>query len=869
MMKTVCLGFILMCSAAFSQGSILVQVEKNLQAIADEAYHIFEKEASFSHNNNKTAVFILPSGSTPLLFYSKIVSSFFENSIDLSQTIFFTMDEYVGIEPSDPHSYWSYMDQHLYQYILPGLNSGKLKIFGLNPLDQEKCPNNKLRKRLNCALESFCNKLIDLSRRKENLLFEFDLFIEELKQSNKGFKLLESRTMNDQTLPSISTLKKWIERDLALKSKSPLPQNIHRLDGGSSNLNQEGQSYAEKLEFYQKDPRFHVICFTGIGENPAHIAFNDLNEAIFYNQTLSEEEKNQIALETQTRPVLLSEGTRRQNARFFEGDFLKVPNQALTIGFKEIVHCDHIIILASGDHKKRALFHTFLNSPSYKIPASLLRSKPKSKITFILDEESFGATPSDSLFSLIIDKSPQLQGVTLRKKQNVESSFWDLAEKNKVALIYKESNKVDPKISYAKLPQNCKVLWVKKGKLHYSLWRKMKERKNSIRIVEAKKDLDLTKELEDYKPDIIFLPYEQHFIHEREKYTLFLKEKFPNKAVLGVYYDSGASYCNAHLPLTKKELDIKINALKKFHLSQIKRSYFDLMIYEKAKVVHPQPHFIESFTFSAFSEEENKFISFPSSTYIVKRNRKTTKYKNDSTFTFEKNDLVLAIAPHPDDIEIGMGALVKHLGDEGIPLIIANATSGNRSLIKKEDVVTHPHLSSELLSEIRSIDFKFIEDKKIKGVIREIESRKALSFLNPSAIFCQLNLPFYENLESGEEDRIKIDEFLQKYIQKPSRLILFLPHPIDQHKTHRQTHILFKERITLFSKKHPEIPLILAYYTTPWTGYWNLYDYSKLSGSKLSALIGAEQLAGNGEQSLPFDLLGGNLAQRYQLFYFK
>jgi 6-phosphogluconolactonase/glucosamine-6-phosphate isomerase/deaminase/LmbE family N-acetylglucosaminyl deacetylase len=868
-MKKLCIGIILMCSTAFSQGSILVQVEKNLQAIADEAYYIFETESTFSLKNNKTPVFILPTGSTPLLLYSKIVSAFFENKLDLSQTIFFNMDEYVGILPSDPKSYWAFMDQQLYQFILPGLNHAKLKFFGLHQLDKEHCSNSKLRERLNRTLESFCSELIDLSLQEEDLLHEFDFFIQKLKKSNKSFKLLESHYMNDQILPSISTLQRWIKRDLALKSKAPLPKNIHRLNGGSSDLDQEALNYAQKLEFYQKDPLFQVTCFTGIGANPAHIAFNDLTEEVFKNETLSEKEKNGIALQTQTRSALLSEGTRTQNARFFEGDLLKVPDHALTIGFKEILGCDHIIVLASGGHKKNALLQTFMNSPSYKTPASLLRFNSKSKITFILDEASFGVGQSDSLFSLVIHKSPELQAVKFIEKENSNTSFWDLPEKNRVALIYKEQNKMDPKICYAKLPHNCKVLWVKKGKLHYSLWRRMKEQNNSIKIVEAKEGQDLVRELQNYEPDIIFLPYEQTFVHLREKYTAFLREKFPNKAILGLYYDVEASYCNVQLPLRKKELQIKIEALKKFHLSQNKRSHFDLIINENGKAFDPLFHFMESFTFSTFLKEEDKFVPFANQTYIVKRSRKNTKYKNHFTFTFEKNDLVLAIAPHPDDVEIGMGALVNHLGREEVPLVIANATSGNRSLIKKRDVLKHHHLSSELLSKIESIDSEFIEDKIMKGLMREIESKKAISFLNPHAVFCQLNLPFYENQEVGEEDRSRIDTFLEQYIQNPNRLIVFLPHPIDQHKTHRQTHLLFKERIILFSKKHPQIPIVLAYYITPWTGFWNLYDYSKSSGTRLAALIGAEQLAGNGQESFTFDLLGGNLARRYRLFYFR
>lgn len=871
-MKKIFLGLILICSSVFCHESIVLHLEENLQAIGRAAFDLFKGECKLAQIKGKTPVFILPTGSTPLPFYHEIVTSFFEGKLDLSKAIFFNMDEYAGLDQMDPNSYAHYMDTHLYQYMVPELNFEKLRYFGLNPLTKKECLNKKLRQRLNEALDLFCTRLIEKSGNSNNALMILDELVLQHKQDNRSFRLLAAEYMNDDVLPSITSLKSLIEKDISLRPFSPLKKNIHRWNGGASDLEKEAERYGSALSFYLDHPDYRVICFAGIGRDPAHIAFNDfITEEQFLKNNQSEEEKNQLALNSTTRLISLSEGTRKSNARFFDEDMEKVPSRALTIGFKEILSSDHIVVMAGGTSKQNAIYQTFSKSSSYHTPASLLKFYTQGKLTFVLDFDSYGLGKPNSLFSYNTLQNKPFKALEIKKKIQDQISFWEVPNQARPALIFRDQKESDPYIQYAKLPHNQKVLWVKAGKLHYSLWHRLKKLKNTQKVIELSDFESINNQILSFKPDLIILPYSQSIIQMKSKLIETLKKHFPNQAILGLFYDIGASYCNVHLPITKKELKLKSLALKKFHLSQSKRSNFDLITHEMGKAHDPLSNYLESFTFYNLKLVEGTVhrIPYPKETYIRKKGKIGGKYKKKSTFVFEEKDLVLAIAPHPDDIEIGSGALVSFLGHANIPVVTVNATSGNRALIKKRDLLKHPYLPKELLTKITESTSDYIEDKSIKGKTRELESKGALTFLNPKSKFYQLNLPFYENKIVSDEDREKVDLLFEDTIQNPSRLIILLPHPIDQHKTHRQTHELFKERIIHYLKNHPNQEVILAYYSTPWTGSWNLYDYSSSHGSKLSALIGAEQLVGNGQEAIDLDTLGGSLARRYRLIYLK
>ncbi len=64
-----------------------------------------------------TCVLGLATGSTPLGTYRELIRMHRDEGLDFSRVVTFNLDEYIGIEPTNPHSYRWFMDTHLFQHI--------------------------------------------------------------------------------------------------------------------------------------------------------------------------------------------------------------------------------------------------------------------------------------------------------------------------------------------------------------------------------------------------------------------------------------------------------------------------------------------------------------------------------------------------------------------------------------------------------------------------------------------------------------------------------------------------------------------------------------------------------------------------------
>ena len=111
-------------------------------------------------------------------------------------------------------------------------------------------------------------------------------------------------------------------------------ENIHILDGNAKDVEAECAAYEEAIV---KAGGFDLFL-GGVGED-GHIAFNEPFSS----------------LSSRTRVVTLTQDTREVNARFFEGDYNKVPKQALTVGVATVLSSQEVVILAFGSKKARAL----------------------------------------------------------------------------------------------------------------------------------------------------------------------------------------------------------------------------------------------------------------------------------------------------------------------------------------------------------------------------------------------------------------------------------------------------------------------------------------------------------------------------------
>lgn len=86
-----------------------------------------------------------------------------------------------------------------------------------------------------------------------------------------------------------------------------------------------------------------------------------------------------------TNIVTLTEMTIDANTRFFEKRE-DVPRQAITLGNRNIMAAKHIILLATGKGKAKAVAEAIKGNITPKMPASLLQVHPN--VQFLLDEDA-------------------------------------------------------------------------------------------------------------------------------------------------------------------------------------------------------------------------------------------------------------------------------------------------------------------------------------------------------------------------------------------------------------------------------------------------------------------------------------------------
>lgn len=134
-------------------------------------------------------------------------------------------------------------------------------------------------------------------------------------------------------------------------------KNINLPKGDESAIS----DYQEKLDSNRRD-----IQILGIGSN-GHIAFNEPGTS--FDQT--------------TFQVELDEKTREDNKRFFDS-IDEVPTHAITMGLKDILNSEKIVLIAMGESKAEAIYKMIKEAPTSDLPASILKEHPNVEV--YLDE---------------------------------------------------------------------------------------------------------------------------------------------------------------------------------------------------------------------------------------------------------------------------------------------------------------------------------------------------------------------------------------------------------------------------------------------------------------------------------------------------
>ena len=134
-------------------------------------------------------------------------------------------------------------------------------------------------------------------------------------------------------------------------------------DGNAADLAQAAADYERAIA----EAGGVDVQILGIGTD-GHIAFNEPGSS----------------LASRTRIKTLTDQTRRDNARFFDGDVDAVPRHCLTQGLGTILEARHLVLLASGASKAEAV-HQMIEGPvSAMWPATVLQMHPH--VTVLVDE---------------------------------------------------------------------------------------------------------------------------------------------------------------------------------------------------------------------------------------------------------------------------------------------------------------------------------------------------------------------------------------------------------------------------------------------------------------------------------------------------
>ncbi|MER7918035.1 MULTISPECIES: glucosamine-6-phosphate deaminase [unclassified Streptomyces] len=115
------------------------------------------------------------------------------------------------------------------------------------------------------------------------------------------------------------------------------------------------------------------------------------------------------SLASRTRIKTLTEQTRVDNARFFDGEIEQVPHHVITQGIGTILEARHLVLLATGEGKADAVAATVEGPVAAVCPASALQLHPHA--TVVVDEPAAAKLKLADYFRHTYANKPAWQGI--------------------------------------------------------------------------------------------------------------------------------------------------------------------------------------------------------------------------------------------------------------------------------------------------------------------------------------------------------------------------------------------------------------------------------------------------------------------------
>lgn len=155
-------------------------------------------------------------------------------------------------------------------------------------------------------------------------------------------------------------------------------KRLHLPDGLAPDLDRHSREYAAMMEQCGGID----LQLLGVGGN-GHIGFNEPG----------------TPFDSRCHVVQLSERTRIDNSRFFEGDAI-VPASAITMGMYEIMQAREILLVATGETKAQIVAEWYRHEVSEVIPFTILKRHARARI--IVDEAAASLLPEETRRSVVV-----------------------------------------------------------------------------------------------------------------------------------------------------------------------------------------------------------------------------------------------------------------------------------------------------------------------------------------------------------------------------------------------------------------------------------------------------------------------------------
>jgi glucosamine-6-phosphate deaminase len=111
-------------------------IKPNYESISEwVANYVATKINQFSPTAERPFVLGLPTGSTPLGTYARLIELYKNGRLSFKNVVTFNMDEYVGLPRTDPQSYYSFMWENLFKHI--DIQPDNINILNGNAADLE------------------------------------------------------------------------------------------------------------------------------------------------------------------------------------------------------------------------------------------------------------------------------------------------------------------------------------------------------------------------------------------------------------------------------------------------------------------------------------------------------------------------------------------------------------------------------------------------------------------------------------------------------------------------------------------------------------------------------------------------------------